>query len=222
MKTRLAPLLAALALGSAGCTENMGTVQIFEICSIPESACTFSGECEAGYGGEVVVDVAQQTHLSLVLQVNNQRATTEGTDVADAYLREYVTEYDVLAATAAKTPDTFTAPGTSGRVAVTIPSSGSTTVMVQPITAPFGAGLVAQLVKSTPTAPSYVDLLARLRLKGVYAEGSSFETAEFEIPVRVCNGCLPVLCLSTQLAASCPPDSPAQLPGRLDACITLP
>jgi hypothetical protein len=219
MKTRLAPIAAALALAASGCADNMGTVQIFETCTVPDD-CTFTGECSAAFIGEIVVDVGQQDHLTLFLQLNNQRTKTEGVDNADAYVQEFVTEYDVLAVPSPGTTGAFSAPGTSGHVANTVPSSGSSVLMFQAITPSVGAALVPQIPSSTPTAPKYVDLRARTRLKGTYTDQTSFETAAYEYPIRVCKGCLPVFCLSTEVPISCPPDSAGQTPGQTNGCLT--
>ena len=226
MKTRLAPIAVALALGAAGCTtENMGSEQVFAICGIPDDACTFQGECGATHIGDVILDIAQQDHLWLPLQLNNQRvpttdAETGRTDTADAYLQTYDSEYSVVAVPAPGTPSAVVAPGTSGLVVGTVPSAGSSVAAVQPITPALGAALVPQVPVSTPTSPKYVDVVSHFRLKGVYGDGSSFTTARFDIPVRICKGCLPVICPSTTLASSCPPDAPGQVPGRVDACVT--
>ncbi|BDG04302.1 hypothetical protein [Anaeromyxobacter oryzae] len=222
MKTRLAPILAALSLGAAGCVDNMGSVQIFQTCSIPSDGCTFAATCDAGLLSDVILDVAQQDHLWLVVQVNNQRSkpVNPAVDTAVAYVQEFDTRYDVVAVPAPGTVGTFSAPGTTGRIAVTVPTAGTSTVLIQPITADLGAALVPQVPTSTPTSPKYVDLVARTRLKGMYADQTTFETAEYEIPVHVCKGCLPVVCTSAELALSCPPDAPGQAPSRIDGCVT--
>ena len=106
MKTRLSPLLAVLTLAVAGCAvDNMGSVQIYALCSMPDT-CTFSGTCDAQYIGQTILDVALQDQLPLAIQVNNQRPPVTPVNTADAHVKTYVTEYSAPAGVAV--------PGTSG------------------------------------------------------------------------------------------------------------
>lgn len=189
MKTRLSPLLAALALAVAGCVDNMGSVQIHALCSMPDT-CTFSSTCDAQYIGETILDVALQDQLMLAIQVNNQRTPVAPVNTADAHVTSYVTEYSA--------PAGVTVPGTSGSVSsFVVPAGGSSVITVQPITSALGAALVAQVPAST-----FVDLIAHTRLKGDYDDQTSFETAQFDFAIRVCSGCLglPAACTTGTLS----------------------
>jgi hypothetical protein len=208
MKTRLAPLAAAVALTFTGCADDMGSVQLYEICAFPTDTCTFESTCSLHPLGDFVLDLNLQRQLELVIQVNNQRVPTTdlGTpvDTAAAYAEGWTVTYEA--------PAPLVVPGTSGRLAATVPPSGSTIVLLEPITAAVGAALVPQVVTS-------VDLVAKVRLNGQYADQTRFETAEYEIPVRVCKGCLGagVSCpVGKVLESMCPPGAIGQLPVGLN------
>jgi hypothetical protein len=53
------------------------------------------------------------------------------------------------------------------------------------------------------------ELTARVRVGGFWYDGSRFETAEFPITVKACEGCLGSGCGAL---ATCPPNSSGQLP----------
>lgn len=205
MKTRLAPLLAALALGAAGCVDNMGSVQVFATCAFPDD-CVFDKTCSKTLMGDVVLDLNLQQDLVLAIQVNNQRTPPAniadgGVDTATAYVEEFTVTYDA--------PAGLTVPGTSGTVTGTIPTGGSTTVAVEPITAAVGAALVPQIVAETT-------IVANVRFKGTYADQTQFETAAYKVPVQVCKGCVvPPACIGVNAGKTlqtCPPGATGQIP----------
>src|SRR5512138_259986 len=143
-------VLAAL-LG--GCADNNVSVQLFQICVPPTdpTVCEFPAECAAGWGGEVVLDLAYSEHLYVPIQVNNQLANNRDTSTGrgnthDANITEFVTTFSPAL------PETVTA----GQYVV--PASGTST--------------------------------ASVRAKGTYADQSTFETAEFKIPLIICFECI--------------------------------
>lgn len=218
MKTRLAFLLPLLA--TAGCTVgNSASVKVSGICLPPSdaSSCTFSATCGNQYIGRNAIDIAETNHLWIVIQVDNQLPNNEDlsnfrTNTNDAYVHEYVVEY-----TGTELP-TATAPILGSAV---VPASGSTVISVLPI--PESIGAVIQANAPGPDAVfgtaddvlppgSYIDGTAKLRLKGALGDTTSFETGVFEMPIRVCNGCLGVLtCTAPDFPVFCPPNS-GQLP----------
>jgi hypothetical protein len=183
MKTRLAALaLATLALA---CADNGASLEPFAICSPPEDECVFSSECDMQFIGTLALDTSVSSQLWIFIQVNNQLPNNADLSAGrvntnDAFVTEYEVEYQGAGG------------GSSmGRVpSSVVPASGSAVISVflQP---PAVAGGV----------------LAKLRLKGHYTDQSDFETAEFEIPITVCQGCLgPVGCpVGEVLTSVCPP-----------------
>lgn len=193
MKTRLAAL--ALALAGAACTgDNNASIQVQQICA-PTEDCTFAATCDMQYIGVVTMDTALTDQLWLFLQVNNHLADDADEqrgklNTNDAYVEEYEVEYEGLAA-----------PDVSGRLQTLVPAGGSAVVSVFPIPSTVGA-----MIATTG------DVIAKLRLKGKYADESSFETAQIDIPIRICSGCTAVpVCESGAAAGLCPPN-PGQLP----------
>jgi hypothetical protein len=184
MTTRLAPL--ALAVLAAGCTvDNSASIQPSRICSIPDS-CSFEETCDAQPIGVLALDVSLQDEMFLGIEVHNQLQNNEDLSVGrvnthDAELQTYTTEYE--------TSGGVVAPSTSGNAQQLIPAEGTAVVGIFPITAPLGAALQLQIPASTPFAPVYAEVIAKVRLKGIFKDESDFETGEFRIPIRVCNGC---------------------------------
>ncbi|WP_242340963.1 MULTISPECIES: hypothetical protein [Anaeromyxobacter] len=163
MKTRLAALaLASLALA---CADNAASIQPFAICAPPDASgadCVFESTCTMVHMGPLRIDPSLTATLSVYMQVNNQ--LPDNTDLSagrlntnDAYVTEYEVEYDGAAS------------GTSaGHTQAMIPADGSTVVglLLQP---PLVAG----------------QLVAKLKLKGRFADQSTFETAAYETPIIV-------------------------------------
>jgi hypothetical protein len=189
MKTRLAALaLASLALA---CADNGASVEPFAICAPPEDACVFAAECDMQYIGQLALDTSVSSFLWIFVQLNNQLPNNADLSAGrvntnDAFVTEYEVEYEGAAT------------GSSmGRVpSSVVPASGSAviSVLLQPPAVPGG-------------------VLAKLRLKGKYADQSSFETAEFEIPITICQGCLgvPACPAGETLKSVCPPTA-GQMP----------
>jgi len=182
MKTRLAALaLATLALA---CADNGASIEPFAICAPPEEECVFSSECDLQFIGRLALDQAVSPQLWIFIQVNNQLPVNGDLSAGrvntnDAFVTEYEVEYEGAAS------------GSSmGRLQSVVPASGSAVISVflQP-------------------PPATGEVVAKLRLKGNYADQSDFETAEFEIPITVCQGCLgfPGCPVGEVLTSVCPP-----------------
>jgi hypothetical protein len=195
MKTRaLAVLLPLLAL--AGCTaDNNVSIQVFKLCSPPVDSCTFQSECELQYIGINVLDLGQTNTYWSFIEVHNQLQlnddpTSGRPNTHDAYVEEYTVDYEVPGGTAPASVTRRIASGPS-----IVPATGSAVVSVLPIPPDVGA----QLAPGT-------QVIARVRLRGFLADQSTWETAEYPIPVEICSGCLavPACADPAQQGFSCP------------------
>lgn len=177
MKTRLSVLaLASLALA---CADNNASLEMSGIC-VPPDSCSFEAKCDAYVMDPTVLDIATAPSgvLFLPIEVKNQLADNADISVGRVNTNDaFVQEFEVDWKDAALPPEI-------GRIQQTVPASGSTVVGVW---------------IAPPTAASrYV---ANVRLRGIYADQSHFETAQFAVPVTVCSGCLAA---QTACTAPCP------------------
>jgi hypothetical protein len=185
------PLIAAvgliLALGACGAPNS--SVQWGGICSLPTDAtqCTFTEKCDAQYIGNVELDLAVSRSLWLVVQLDNARtdntvADTGHVNNAQAYVQEYEFEFGSGGATA-------TTPVTSS----VVPAAGTAVISMQ---VPF-AGISA-------SPGTVVSVLARAR--GVFGDGTKFETGQLQFPVTITTLGFPVCPPATPtLTGVCPP-----------------
>ncbi len=183
MKTRLAALAAAAllgaALGASGCTENRASVQTQSIC-YPTKTCEFSATCDAQFIGFPVLDKALTGGtLWLFLQVanntpNNANADTHRVNTNDAHIDEAVIEYEGAMGGEQRIGSNFL-----------VPAAGTAVVSA---TFALGAALNGEVV-------------AHLRFRGYFDDGTRFETGDFPITITVCaSGCG-----LTAAAAGCDP-----------------
>jgi hypothetical protein len=210
MRTRTALLLPLLALAACR-VDNNGSVRVEGICSPPTdpSSCSFSSTCSAQYIGPNTVDVSFGTSLWTVIQVNNllpdnTNITSNKTNTNDAYVQEYAVQYDGV-----------TLPDSSGPIlgSAVVPAGGSTVISVLPLNVASTAGLVG-----SGQVPS--EFIAKVKLKGVLGDTTKFETAEFQVPITVCNGCLAsykLACAAGTSPVYCP--NQGQLPAS-EKCVT--
>jgi hypothetical protein len=189
-------------------------VKVAAICLPPDDAatCVFASTCAGQYIGLNEIDIAVTNKLWMVVQVDNQTPSNENlsnfrTNTNDAYVQEFEVEYS-----GAPLPTT-TAPILGSAF---VPAAGSSVISVLPI--PEAVGTVLQ--GSAIPAGAALDVVAKLRLKGVYGDTTKFETGVFQIPIRVCNGCIgSFVCADpAKVPVRCPPTD-GQLPISVD-CIT--
>jgi hypothetical protein len=200
MRTRIALVLPLLAL--AACAKNNGSVFVTAVCS-PSTDCKFGATCDAQYIGYVSLDVAVTNTLWTFLEVHNQLADNSSADLRrvntnDAFIQEYEIDYGGAV------------PGAQGTVvgSAQVPSNGTAVISVLPIPEATG-NLLASAVAS-----GVLDIVAQVRLKGVYGDTTEFKTGNFSIPIRVCNGCTgagdawsphnAATCTAPQIPAFCP------------------
>jgi hypothetical protein len=204
MKTRALflaiPLVALASLGA--CRDNSASLQIQAMC-FPTSDCTFSTTCDNTFMGTPILDptVVNSTAsggLTLVFQVENQTLATEDPDSGlrnthDAQIDQIQVEYDGPAIPRQVLGTNVWVPAERTQLVV-IPAipPGYTTQL-----AAYGSALGREMT-------------ARVRLSGFWYDGSRFETAEFPIAVRICNGCIAAdVCGGLP---TCPPQSAGQVP----------
>jgi hypothetical protein len=211
MKTRLALLLPLLGLAACK-VDNNASVRLAMICAPPEDAatCTFAETCEAEYIGQNFIEVTATNFLWTFVQVDNQRPDTTSedtfrTNTSTAFVQRYDVEYVGLAMPAVK--------GAPILGSATVPSNGSAVISILPIPESVGDFLLSDPATPLPVG-AFRDLVAKVRLRGVYGDTEEFETGEYEIPIRVCNGCpvgFPACTTATDVRFFCP-FNPGQAP----------
>lgn len=161
------PLIVAvgLTLALGACSAPNTSVQWGPIC-VPTDDCTFAETCDAQWIGDVVLDPGTSTSLWLIVQVANTRtdntdASTGHVKTTDAYIQEFDFEFEGSSRTATTLVSSYLVPG-----------AGTSVVSVQ---IPFPLGSVSYGTVVT----------ALVRAKGVFADGSKFETGELRVPVTV-------------------------------------
>jgi hypothetical protein len=212
MKIRaLAVLVPLLAL--AGCADNNVSIQVFGICAPPAEECSFAGKCDAYTLDRLRLDVAQAGFYWALIEVhnntgNNQDNSAGRPNTHDAYVEEFSVEYELplIPGTTPAIPTMVTERVESGPTVV--PAEGTSIVSVFPITPAVATALRDRLTTET------VEVVAKVRLRGFYADQTRFETAEFPLPIQVCDGagCVPLLDCDATLAGIQPP---------IDACPQL-
>jgi hypothetical protein len=192
-------LVLALALAATACTKEAPTVSFGPICVPPDSAdtCTFAATCDAQFIGESYLDVTQTDRLWLVVEMTNSVADSSDSSSGrvngqDAYLQELRATY----------AGALALPPTRIRVASTIPAAGTQVVSAFLFE---GAGLVPASVAAGATA----NVVVKVTGHGVFGDGSSFETPPWEVPVKVCSGCVgprPACPTAGDVLFVCPPN----------------
>jgi hypothetical protein len=192
MKTR-ALILALPLVALTACRENRASVQVQAICA-PTSDCTFQATCDKVYIGYPIIDAALTDSLFLYIQVENQLPDNTNlgngrVNTNDAHIDETVVTYEGPAI-----------PQAVLKTNLRVPAAGTTVIGVEVI--PSVLLPQAALQAFAPAGPPR-DMVATLKLRGYYDDGSRFETGAFPIGVRVCQAapgftCAPV-CPATKL-----------------------
>ncbi len=182
MKTPLS-LCALAVLALAACAKNNASIEIAAVCAPPDDAqkCSFSSTCDAETIGRIRLDVAVTNYLWLFIQVNNQTPNNAKSDTGrvntnDAWVHEYTVTFDGISLPDAQATILGSA---------YVPAAGSAVISVTPITEALGNTLAGQI-----PAGGARDVVGHLRLRGVYGDTTEFETGDFDIPIRLCSGCI--------------------------------
>jgi hypothetical protein len=191
--------LLPLAFLGAACSAKPPTVAFNQVCAPPDATnCTFSATCDAQYIGPPTVDLGVTNLLWLTVEVHNQ--ASDNTDevigrvnTQDAFLQEIDVSYS---------GGSLAIGDASTRVQQTVPANGTAVISIYPI--PTSAGLgPGSLGAGTSTT-----VIAKVKGKGIFGDGSSFETPDWEVPVTLCNGCLgAIACAAGQTLSLCPPNN---------------
>jgi hypothetical protein len=201
MTTATRLLLASLLLATA-CVDDKPVVQLKHVCAPPQDAttCSFDAECDATYLGENVFDVSLAPRLTLFVEAENQLLDNADPELGRVNTHDaYVQQVDVTYRGAlALDPTSFL-------LQRMIPANGSSVLTLFPIT----EASAAQISGLGLPAGASAEIVAEVRLSGVLGdEATTFDTAAYQIPIRVCNGCVPVFgCADPlQFLVTCPPD----------------
>lgn len=189
-----------LVLLATACTRPEATVAFNQVCAPPAAdSCTFPATCNLQNLDIYQLDVGQSGRLWVVIEMKNQHPNNEDlpsgrVNTGDAFVEEIEVSY------IGGLPDLRYR--TQGR----IPAAGTTVLSVFPLD-----GVPATAVAAGTSRV----VVAKVKAKGTFGDGGTFETAELEIPVTLCNGCLgpPPACVDpAAVLSTCPPDSWGQTP----------
>ena len=192
---------ASLALVTAACSAQYSSVFVADACTPPTpdsttGACVYSATCDSVLASQPRLDASVATgDFRLPLEIDNSLADNSsapnGTvNTNDAFVQSFEMQYS---AGVALSPSTVAA-------TFRVPTTGSATYVVPLIPATDFPALAAAAGSGT------LDVIVNVRAKGILASQSSFTTAWFQVPVRVCNYCLQSVCpVGTTFTASCPP-----------------
>lgn len=185
MDLRMRPALAALALaatGLVGCgVDNYGTVQLTRICFPPEptaSGCSYSANCNPVLAsGHVWADLTYtQGTLVYPIEIMNQRLDNTDelrTNTNIALVERFDMRY-LNASTGA-----FLA-GASYSQSIKVETTSSSVALVELIPGAVGATL--------PLPANPAEILIMVKGHGHYLDGTTFDTAEFEVPASLQRG----------------------------------
>jgi hypothetical protein len=184
MKTRALLLaLPIVAVAVASCRDNRASVTIQDIC-YPTKDCAFADKCDKRLIGAAIVDAtgADQGEVVTFLQVANQLADNSSADLGrtntnDAHLDQVAIEYEG----AGLPKDVYNLSN------VRVPTAGSTVVQIEAIR---GQAATQAALAAFAASAARPQLVANVRLRGYFDDGSRFETGEFPIAVDVCSGCV--------------------------------
>jgi len=175
----LAPALAALACGKV----NLASLEPGPLCAEPDPQpdCKYQNTCAAiNAFGRLSADLAAINELIAPIQWNNQAPSDADTTAGrvnnrDAFIEEFRIHYTGLA----NLPD--------GSVTQTfvVPAASSQTALVELIP----PAMVTIIGTAIAAKPGFTEVVAEVKARGRYADGTTFETGGMKIPVDVCLGC---------------------------------
>ncbi len=185
----LASLLAALAL--AGCTvDTSPTLFLAGICGTPDdpAACLApAGQCDTYLNGQLhtyesvlTAGGAYDNFLTAVAEVNNQATDNSDAGIGRVNTRDAIIE---SAKISYSSPGLAISPVEARDLFTPVRAAGTSTIFL-PV---MSSATVQQIVGLMPALTTSVDVIAHLKLAGHYVDGTTFETATFDIPSRVIN-----------------------------------
>lgn len=193
MTTRALAILG-LALATSGCVDAKPNLFVTGICGTPDDAVACKapqGKCDTAYNGHLEVwgavtiedptdpttTITYANSLSQVAQVENRSPSNANEDIGrvngmDAIIETARIKYASAGLTIAD--------GEVRSLFTPVPAPGTATIFL-PI---MSAATVAEITAQT-AGGDIVEVLASVRLGGHYADGSTFETGPFDVPVYV-------------------------------------
>lgn len=175
-------LLLVLALGSASCEIKAAPVQFFAICA-PTTNCEFEANCSLQWIGDYRLDLATLPAASqdytLYVEIHNQAAKNDDlasgqVNTRDAFVQEIVVEYEGVPL-----------PRTVTRLQQSVPAEGTAVIGFQAVDS-AGVSTLGGIVTGAVTQAQVV---AKIKGRGIFGDGSSFETLPYEVPFKVCRFC---------------------------------
>jgi hypothetical protein len=182
MKTR-ALFLSALAVLLGSCRENRASVQVQQVC-YPTVDCTFSAKCDQTLIGHAVMDVTANHDMTLFFQVANELTDNTALDQGRVNTNNaHVTSIETSYGEIGLGRDVYNTPNFG------VPAGGTTVVRVDVVRGWIGQN--AALLDAAVTAGGgYASMVGKVKMRGYFDDGSSFETGEFPVGVDVCAGCI--------------------------------
>ena len=174
-------IVAALAAVLGGCAaDNNASLKWGPIC-FPTETCTFSESCDAQYIGPVEFLSTRTTPLALFVEVANQRPSTEnlGQGQLDT-ATAYIRELVI--------ENDLTGLETVVPVAYVVPTQGT--------------AVITLLIPAPGASTTFL-----VRMRGAWADETSFETAVLEVPVYVCTAAACAFVPTCAAGTGCPYDT---------------
>lgn len=187
MKTRFLALAAVALLAS--CANESYPVALHAICSPPEpesgGGCLYDATCPATLAGTAYLDASPASHpfpndFELPIQINNGMpnnadATTGRTNTNDAFIQAIDLEFHGVGLAPVSLPVSFT-----------IPAAGSTSPVLSLVPYAYFPALQA----SVGGGGAFLEIVVSVRGRGITGAQLKFTTPWFQVPVRVCDGCI--------------------------------
>jgi hypothetical protein len=215
MKTRALATASLAVLLLAGCPAEFSGVTIVGVCSPPEpvnNACTYPATCDTFFAGTAILDAAAGqaggVDFRLPVEIDNQLPNNADTangriNTNDAQVQSWEVTY----------PGT-SVPSWNVGATVTIKASGTSGALLRLIRVQDFAALA-------PNGAGTRQVVVSVRGHGVLGSQDAFTTAWFDVPVTVCNDCLPKNpCPSgTTFQGACPSTGSASAPVQSPSAI---
>lgn len=207
MKTRIALFVGATALLSSACVKNSVSVEAVSVCTAPTDAtsCTWSSKCDAQLIGnpEYDADFAVEG-LFLPIEFHNNMpddadANQGHPNSKDAFVQQVEITYD--------SGGLIPLADATINMNQSVPQNGTSVLGIVALESATRATIQAAL-----TTGEIVEIIANMKFKGVFEDGTSFETGTYRQPIDVCRGCIGLGACPTgeQVVAYCP--APGQEP----------
>jgi hypothetical protein len=181
MKTRALPLALPLLLLLSCTRENHASVAVQLIC-YPTDTCTFSSTCDKTLIGSALLDVSVSHSAMLFLQVENQLTDNTNKDSGllntnGAHVNQVSVSYDQVALPT----DNYYVSNMG------IPAGSKSVIAIDAV-----RDLPQNFAALNAGGAANETLVAKIKLRGYYDDGSNFETGEFTTGIDLCAGCIPL------------------------------